>query len=195
MPSAIEEAVASDVARLFVVFPGIERAAFVSPLLAAIVARDDGVVAHRLPAGHSHQGRPIAGARAVAGRLATSILVEDIQGHALVVSEHFALGAIAGFGWRHLRERDCRNCSYGSDWQHERFTHGLLLDRLDYEWGSRLDNPDTCRVFHSWAPRATTRRQGAPLVQLSGDRPHTGEPLGPEAIRTSPSKFPRTGSP
>ena len=51
VPSTIEEAVACDVARFLVVFPGIERAAFVSPLLAAIVARDDCVVAHRHRAG------------------------------------------------------------------------------------------------------------------------------------------------
>jgi hypothetical protein len=78
MPSAIEETVARDVARLLVVFPGVERAAFVSPLLAGIVARDDGVVAHWHRAGRSHQGWPIARAWAVAGRLASRILVEDM---------------------------------------------------------------------------------------------------------------------
>jgi hypothetical protein len=61
----------------------------------------------------SHQGRPIAGAWAIAGRLAARILVEDIQGHALVVGEHFALGAVAGFGRRHLRECHGRDCGYG----------------------------------------------------------------------------------
>jgi pimeloyl-ACP methyl ester carboxylesterase len=61
----------------------------------------------------SHQGRPIAGAWAIAGRLAARILVEDIQSHALVVCEYFALGAVAGFGRRHLRECHGRDCSYG----------------------------------------------------------------------------------
>jgi hypothetical protein len=73
VPNAVSETVTGDVARLLVVFPEIERAAFVSPLLAAIVARDDGLVAHRLRAGHSHQGRPIAGARAVAGRFRAAV--------------------------------------------------------------------------------------------------------------------------
>src|ERR1700751_369362 len=93
VPSAIEEAVAGDVARLRIVFPGIERAAFVGPLLAAVGARDDSGVAHRLLADHSHQGRPTAHARAVEGRLAARILIEDIKGHALVVGEHFAFRA------------------------------------------------------------------------------------------------------
>jgi hypothetical protein len=47
VPGAVEEAVASDVARLLVVFPIVEGTAFVGPLLAAVVAGDDGVVAHR----------------------------------------------------------------------------------------------------------------------------------------------------
>ena len=80
MPSAIEEAVAGDVARLVVVFPRIERTTFVGPLLAAIVARDDAAIAHRHSAGRSRQGRPIARARAVARRLATRVLVEKRTG-------------------------------------------------------------------------------------------------------------------
>jgi len=67
MPNAVGETIAGDVARLLVVFPGIKRVAFVSPLLAAIVAGDDAVVAHWHRAARSHQGRPIAGAWAIAG--------------------------------------------------------------------------------------------------------------------------------
>src|SRR6516165_7643196 len=67
VPNAVGETIAGDVTRLLVVFPGIERVPFVSPLLAAIVARDDAVVAHLHRVGRSHQGRPIAGAWAIAG--------------------------------------------------------------------------------------------------------------------------------
>src|SRR6516165_9794765 len=59
VPNAVGETIAGDVARLLVVFPVIERVAFVSPLRAAIIARDDAVVAHLHRAGRSHQGRPI----------------------------------------------------------------------------------------------------------------------------------------
>src|SRR6516225_927354 len=57
VPNAVRETIAGDVARLLVVFPDIEWVAFVSPLLAAIVTRDDAVVAHWHRAGRSHQGR------------------------------------------------------------------------------------------------------------------------------------------
>lgn len=35
-------------------------------------------------------------------------------------------------------------------------------------------------------PRATTRRQNAPFVQLSGDSPHAGDPLGAQVIHDGP---------
>ena len=37
----------------------------------------------------------------------------NISWVALVVGEHFALGAVAGFGRRHLRECHGRDCGYG----------------------------------------------------------------------------------
>src|SRR5665647_1299725 len=103
MPGAVEEAVAGDVARLLVVLPGVERLALVCDLLGAVVACDDGVAGRRLGIGCGRQRWPVAGAWAVAGRLAAGVLIERIERHAFVVGEHLALGAVAGLG---LREGD-----------------------------------------------------------------------------------------
>ena len=35
-------------------------------------------------------------------------------------------------------------------------------------------------------PRATTRRENAPLVQLCGDHANAGEPLGPQVVHDGP---------
>ena len=35
-------------------------------------------------------------------------------------------------------------------------------------------------------PRATSRRQDTPLVELSSDSPHAGEPLGPQVVHDGP---------
>jgi len=71
--------------------------AFVSPLLATVVACDTRWSPIGIALAGQRQGRPITRARAVTGRLAAGI-VEHVHRHALIVGENFALSAVAGFG-------------------------------------------------------------------------------------------------
>ena len=101
--------VAVGVARLLVVFPEIERLALVGPLLAAVVARDDGPVTGILGIAGNHQRRPIDGALAAAGRLVgRGVAVERIESHPFGIDQHLSFRGIAdlcGFGG--LGEREC----------------------------------------------------------------------------------------
>ncbi len=47
VPSVIEEAIPGDVAGLLVIFPRVQRSAFVGPLFASVIARDDRVIGRR----------------------------------------------------------------------------------------------------------------------------------------------------
>src|SRR4051794_34839521 len=76
----VVEAVAGDIAGFGVLGPGVQRLAFVSPLLTAVVARDDRPIAGSRTAGGT-EWRPVLGAGAVAGGLAAGVLVEGVEGH------------------------------------------------------------------------------------------------------------------
>src|SRR5574343_517897 len=88
----VVESVAGLVARLLVLGPGIQRLALEGPLLLAVVANHNAVVAAGGIAVHREQWRPVGGARAVAHALAAagSILVEDVQSHAVTAGEYVA---------------------------------------------------------------------------------------------------------
>ncbi|MPN37569.1 hypothetical protein SDC9_185089 [bioreactor metagenome] len=98
MPAIVEEAVTRLVAGLGILGPVIEGAAFVSPLLAAVVAHHHAPVADRRRIRGGHQRRPVGGAAAVADAFAGAcgILVKDVERH-LGRSYQYT---IEGGGWR-----------------------------------------------------------------------------------------------
>ena len=102
MPCIGGHAVARDITGLGVLNPGIEWLSPIRPLLAAIVANNNGVVYFQLGVAHGHQGRPVGRARAVARRFSGLILVKHIQGHSFLIGQNLTLFAVASFrrrGW------------------------------------------------------------------------------------------------
>src|SRR5580693_1911368 len=109
MPDTVD-AVAGYVARLGVLGKLIERLALVGPLLAAVVAGDDGPISRCLGIGAGQERRPVGGALAVAVRFAGGIAVERVERQALGVDQGLALGRIGA-----LRRRRLRQCRGNAD--------------------------------------------------------------------------------
>src|SRR6266699_1615920 len=74
----IIDAVAGCVAGRFVLRPSIERLAFVGPLFAAIIPRDERKTSRRGGVGIGDQRRPIDGTLRIARRLAGAVAVEHV---------------------------------------------------------------------------------------------------------------------
>src|ERR1700756_3731131 len=92
VPGAVQEPVASGVARLLVFDPRIEGSAFVGPLARPVVTGDRAEFARSHRVSRSFDRRPVSGAGTVADGLAWLILVEDVNGHAARVGQHRARG-------------------------------------------------------------------------------------------------------
>ena len=99
MPGTAEEAVARHVAGFRVLAPHIERLALVGPLRGTVVAGHNRPFAGRLGVRSSRQGRPVGGARAVAGRFPTCVLIEGIERHTFCIDEGLAFAGVGALGW------------------------------------------------------------------------------------------------
>ena len=117
MPGVVH-ALARRVTGIFVFDRGIKRLAFIGPLFAAIVARDERKTSRLIGIGVGNQRKPIGGALGVAIRFAGVVAVEDVECHSVDVDEGFALGCVGADRRRCLRQRRERtqtNKSAGTD--------------------------------------------------------------------------------
>src|SRR5690242_12261510 len=104
MPDLVH-AVAGCVAGFLVLGEGIERSALVGPLLAAIVAVDEGKAVARLRIGVGDQRQRSVGALAVASRFALAVAIEDVKRHTVGSDERLAVGRLRAGRRRGLGER------------------------------------------------------------------------------------------
>src|SRR5262252_8165340 len=147
MPSVID-AVPGRVPGFPVLGPGIERFAFVGPLLAAVFSRDERKTAVRLRIGVGNQRQPRDGALGVAIRFALTVAIEHVERHAVEIDEGLASRGVGADRWRSLgqhRERRKADDAAGAsdtDGGDDRDPHPFLLvyDRqktcpgLDFWW-------------------------------------------------------------
>src|SRR5690606_19800440 len=93
-PTRRSSDLAGDVTRLRVGLPQVKRHALVGPLLRAVLAVDQRVIAFRRCSFGRHQRRPLHGAIVIAVGSSRRVLVESVERHALGVGKNLALGRL-----------------------------------------------------------------------------------------------------
>src|SRR5574343_7653 len=191
----IVESVAGLVARLLVLGPVVQRLALEGPLLLAVVAHHDAVVAAGGIAVHRVQRWPVSGARAVAHALAAAggILVEDVQSHAVTAGEY-----VAGHHGRRRRPGTMSGTGGQRGRNDEREKQIIRFhDDLRWLWGATPTYTETLlNLFHRRAPVATGRSPRPPGKHAE-DRWHpapSGVSAGYRGDR-SPAARPRKSRP